>query len=387
MRSPWFAAAARAPLGAQAFVRSGSLVRTGRRAGAVVWATIGLWLGATGCGGTSDQTRLPLRAKAPLRALDDSAWQRVGGAQADGEDELDARAGFLSAVPWPDGGLLVLDGVRLRMFGADGAERWRVGAKGRGPWEFVSLASACRIAGDTIVAFDAGTRRLSVLAADGTPVRLIEASAFGMVMPHACLRAGTVLAVSPRAAAGGQIGSAMVTALGADGSVRDSLGPLPFTSQDRVAAIIGHDDWLWSAAPWEPVLRRLRADGAVLAQYRLAEPARQLTDAEAERSRTTEAARGSGGAGRPADRRAPWFDEAVPGHAGAIWLRTFDPSDGSDAEWAGVSPDGTLIGRFTVPRSRRVMLQAVTETGVWLLRRDGDDGHAVFEFRRFVGAW
>jgi hypothetical protein len=75
----------------------------------------------------------------------------------------------------------------------------------------------------------------------------------------------------------------------------------------------------------------------------------------------------------------------VPGHAGAIWLRTFDPNDAPDAEWAGVSPDGRLIGRFTVPRSTRVVLQAVTETGVWLLRRDGDDGHAVFEFRRFAG--
>ncbi len=328
--------------------------------------------------------RLPLRASAPPWELVDSADVRIGGATDSAADEFDVRSGLLSAIPWPDGGLLVLDGSRLRRFSPDGLEAWRVGTTGRGPWEFASLASVCRTRGDTIFAFDAGTRRLSILDGDGSPIDMIDAAALGIAPLHACLGTGAVLMVSPTAATPDGGFRATIRSVRADGTPQDVVDSLPFMSHGRLAVLVAHEDWFWSAAPWHNELRRMREDGTVLSTYQLAEAERTLSEEEARNSRTMEAAMGSGEAGPDASRVAPWFDEAVPGQDGALWLRTFDTDTSSDAAWAGISAEGSLLGRFTLPRTREVVLVAVTELGVWLLRRDTPDGHAIFEYRRFA---
>ena len=354
-----------------------------RARGFVVSAACTFAIVACACNGSSDN-QLPLRSSAPLWLLSNTADVRIGGAKDSVDDEFDARSALLTAIPWPDGGLVVLDGSRLRRFSVDGRELWRSGARGRGPWEFESLVSVCRTRADTLIAFDAGTRRLSVFAPDGTPVRMTEAAALGIVPLHACLGTGAVLAVSPSSATAAGGFNATVRTVNTAGVPQDSVGTLPFMSQGRLAVLVAHDDWLWSAAPWKNELFRLRTDGTVIARYTFAEPERMLSGQEAADSRTIEGAMGSGGADPAAADIAPWFDEAVPGHDGALWLRTFDTRNADDAEWVGISPNGSLLGRFTLPRAREVVLVAVTGRGGWLMRRDTPDGPAVFEFRRLA---
>lgn len=106
-----------------------------------------------------------------------------------------------------------------------------VGRRGPGPWEFLTMASACRTRGDTIVAFDAGTRRLSVLAADGRPSHMTDVAALGIVPMYACLGGGGGITVTPTADRDNTSMLASLRTVQTDGTPQDSLGRVPFMAE------------------------------------------------------------------------------------------------------------------------------------------------------------
>lgn len=75
-----------------------------------------------------------------------------------------------------DGGVAVADGQAgdVRWFGPDGRLVARAGGLGDGPGEFRRIGSTQRLAGDTIVVFDAGTRRLTTFDSRGALVRTVS---------------------------------------------------------------------------------------------------------------------------------------------------------------------------------------------------------------------
>lgn len=84
----------------------------------------------------------------------------------------------LSAVRFSDGGVVVANsGTReLRLFDSLGRHERSVGARGSGPGEFDGLIELTKLPGDSIAAFDSGTRRVTIFDRSGDIV--------GSVSPH-----------------------------------------------------------------------------------------------------------------------------------------------------------------------------------------------------------
>lgn len=337
-----------------------------------------------GCGESEPTIEGPLvppRSEATMLTLADVPSARVGNAPASVADEFDARNGFLSAVAMADGGLIVLDGVRVTRFDASGAQQWSVGAKGRGPGEFASVVSACTIPGDTLVVFDMSERRLSVVAPEGRLVKAEEMSAFGFMQNAACLVDGTVMFLAPTARTAEGSVSAVVRTVNTDFALVDSVTTLPLTSGTQVASILSSGSTIWSADPVRRELQVWGLNGKVQQAFSLSEPDITLSASDASRAQAVVPAAGSDLSAPPAPTQAPYFTEAQVDAAGRLWLRSFNTDAEAPAEWVGITTDGALIGRFTVPDAS-AQLSAITREGIWLLRRDGTEP-ASFDFYPF----
>jgi hypothetical protein len=80
----------------------------------------------------------------------------------------------------PDGGVaLANDGTHeVLVFDPSGRRRFAFGGEGDGPGEFRSLETLWRGPGDTLVAFDRGLNRATLISLDGTPGRMIPLPRF-----------------------------------------------------------------------------------------------------------------------------------------------------------------------------------------------------------------
>lgn len=98
----------------------------------------------------------------------------------DGDDAYVFHEAF-TALRLSNGVIVVGDrGSRtLRLFDADGRHLRTVGRQGSGPGEFRSLSSVQRIAGDTLVVWDGGLRRVSTVDAAGEFVGEVSAALLG----------------------------------------------------------------------------------------------------------------------------------------------------------------------------------------------------------------
>jgi len=115
----------------------------------------------------------------------------VGGMKDDANDEFIHTNGFLNAIPLNDGGVLVLDWAKLRLFDSGGRQVRVIGRKGQGPNEFLYLTAACQTRGDTLVVFDQNNFRISILTGKGELVR--QFSAGGKMLHSYCFDDGTFI--------------------------------------------------------------------------------------------------------------------------------------------------------------------------------------------------
>lgn len=85
------------------------------------------------------------------------------------------------------GGVLVEDGLlvadagamELRAFSDDGRHLWSFGTRGQGPGEFLDIARLDRYRGDSLLVFDRGTQRGTIVAGDGSGARTFRIGAPG----------------------------------------------------------------------------------------------------------------------------------------------------------------------------------------------------------------
>lgn len=340
-----------------------------------------------GCGESAPDIEgplVPLRSEATSLSLAAAPSVRVGNAPATPALEFDARNGFLGAIAMADGGLIVLDGVRVTRFDASGGQQWSVGAMGRGPGEFASVVSACTIPGDTLMVFDMSERRLSVVAPEGSIVKAEEMSAFGFMQNAACLVDGTVMFLAPTSRTAEGSVAAVVRTVNTDFALVDSVTTLPLTTSSQVASILSSGSTIWSADPTRRELQVWGLNGKVQQAFSLSEPDVTLSESDAAMAQAVVPAAGSDVSAPPAPTQAPYFTEAQVDVAGRLWLRSFTTDREAPAEWVGVTTDGELAGRFTVP-DPSAQLAAVTREGIWLLRRDGTEP-ASFDFYPFSAA-
>ena len=132
------------------------------------------------------------RSSQPLYRIDPMPLVDLGTAGA--EDEF---APPVFSVRLHDGGIVVATGAtELRFYDAKGKKLRSFGRKGGGPGEFQRIQFLGVMAGDTIVAFDAGTRRLTVVSPGGGLVRTLPLANPSRRLVAGLLPGGRILAGS-----------------------------------------------------------------------------------------------------------------------------------------------------------------------------------------------
>lgn len=151
---------------------------------------------------------------------------QVGGTRETIDEELDEYGGPISGLRLSDGRLVVADGTRLKFFDTRGRLVSSAGRSGSGPGEFRRAGSLCRFGGDSILVWDAASRRVSIWTATGTLAR--EYLAPYELQTTSCLGDGSVLVGGSRSAtARPEAPMATYPMLLPTGQLGPALGPWP----------------------------------------------------------------------------------------------------------------------------------------------------------------
>ncbi len=318
----------------------------------------------------------------------------LGGVQQDPADEFHHRNGLLTGVALFAGGFVVADAAKLRLFDGRGRQSAVVGRHGRGPGEIDLLSSLCPSRGDTVVAFDYGLRRISVVSPSGQLVRQIPVVMFGSLPTAGCFDDGTFLLYTlTRRSSGGPLVSLVQMRLDDATPVRRFQLGVTLTS-DR-AQVLANGQEILVADPQSRDIHFLDRYGAPSWLLRLREHAEPMSASDAQRQAPAVPMRGSPSAGRrqlpeegpPAS--WPLFAKVlVDEGTGTIWLQDVVRDFRAPTSWVGIRRDGTVLSRLTLTASADdwmgmppIVVQ-FAHSGVWLLRRDSD-GAASFAFFRF----
>lgn len=291
-----------------------------------------------------------------------------------------------NAVRLPDGGIAVANAGtnEVRLFGVDGAFRAVMGREGQGPGEFQRLTSVRRYRGDSLVAFDYWSRRITVLSSTGELARV--ASLQGLLRSNQLHVLGDGrfvvqgMSIEAMANARGRVRTpAPLVLVSADGVASDTIAvPDGYESHmfddgdagvplGRDAYVAVHDDLVYLGDATELEFRVLGLDGAVRV---VRVPAYDLAVPEAERDSIRSQILSSMTNLPPALRpvaeamaaevplRRPAYSGLVVDSEGFVWLapfreRAYVPEGRSPQprDWLVFAPGGEWLGRVRLPAS------------------------------------
>lgn len=321
---------------------------------------------------------------------------------------------FSPATWWEDSGIaLVADDQSILVVGGDGRVRDRFGRKGRGPGEFEQVVGLS-VSGDTILALDARTRRLTSRLPNGAvQVQAVQwpLGAQDPIEPLA-LSARTIV-FNVRYSSDPKISSEVVLIVRAriDGSIIDTVGPMyvagtsgrvsfpggsltfsqPFVGADQLA-IDSRSGWV--ALVHQPQTRFnghgsntrvIVRSSARSGEFQLTGRPVPLADGTvrawldenavrwASRLGGVSPARQALAAQLVRPRNHPSVRRALVGHDGAVWLLR-SPIDAPNAQWSIVDSRGNAVG--TALLSPESHLLVVSASGAWALE-ESEDGEQI----------
>ncbi len=327
----------------------------------------------------------------------DSLFPPIGEGEDEGPRALFRVSG---GVRLHDGGVAIANGGtgEIRLFDASGEHRATFGRSGGGPGEFRTLTLLARRPGDTLVVYDAGQRRVSVLHPESGIVR--EQS-----LPS---DAGRVVVVLPD---GGMIGSgsaggllqptdglvrpqAQLRLLSADGALIRALDEYasnesgvsvsgqraiirtPPFARRTVFAAFGNGYVVADQA--QPELRLFGRDGALERIVRIGTEVQPVTRAhlDAHLERVLASAPADGRASIRAGFEAmqlpshlPAFGEVRVGHDSTIWVADHPEPGTERSQWTVLGSDGHALARVALP-DRAVLLDVGAD---WVLMQLRDE--------------
>ena len=182
----------------------------------------------------------------PYRGLADYDMQ-VGA--VDGDPEY-AFSQITDLALTADGSLVVSDaaGQELRVFDPEGNFIRTIGGPGGGPGEFSTAPTIAGVSGDTVVTFDRRASRVTLFETNGELVETVDLSAVGAADAVIRMADGTYLAqsrwIDPNARISFhemrlELDSAVVTRLGSDGDVLDTVQVIPDRTRARIVQDAG----------------------------------------------------------------------------------------------------------------------------------------------------
>ena len=320
------------------------------------------------------------------------------------------------ATKLPDGRIVVANtGTHeLRMFDAVGTHLATWGGKGEGPGEFEYLTDVERWPGDSIVAWIAPRRGMSVFDADGNYGRTLWLREVGAwFWPESAAANGTLMAVHRPEGAD----TTVVHLRDGEGRVRSSFGTHPGSEPYR-KNVDGRRWLFWKILGREPVwtpwgdrvaightgryeIKAFRADGSLerIVRRDLVRRAPAQADIEADIDERLpihglpEAEADSVRAelrplyeGVPVAEHLPAFASIMTDAAAHLWVEEYESvTDDFPARlWTVFDPDGRVLGFFETPKDWRIfeigedyiLVRVLAELDVetvqvWPLERDG----------------
>lgn len=332
---------------------------------------------------------LHLPARSEMREtlhLESVGQRRGGGLAEDLDDEITQRNPHLSGFSLPSGEFVVLDVSRLRIYSARGQLTSTLGRPGAGPGEARLFTRACVATRDTFVAFDEGTRRISVATRESGIVRQVVVAEAGYPRTQHCFGDGTLL--FHRAAAGSREMRDLLR-IDTSGRVLGTLMTFPTRTSWSTIHFAAHAGRLVVADPLTTDVRVLDPSGNLLTIVRFEEEVGRLSQSELRRVGAVPArASGASRAGSYESRR-PLYSQIFYGSDNTLWFRDFEVGSNANAAWTGISVTTGTVHRFAIdghpvadsrPQAR---LQEVDSRGVTFLYTNREDGAKSFEYFAF----
>lgn len=218
-----------------------------------------LLVAVVGCSGSEgERSASAVRDSAGIRIVENSAaappetWAVADTPLADigaaSGDSLQQLFRVQDAVRLSNGRIAVANAGtgEIRFYDAGGRHVETAGGQGQGPGEFQRLGLLCRLPGDTLLAWDRLSRRVSVFGPDGAFHRSFALEHPGertLVGLAGCFGDGTLITSASRIVSPGQVDMEPGRKRGAETFVRFSSSGL-FT--DTVARIPGDASYLWA---------------------------------------------------------------------------------------------------------------------------------------------
>lgn len=306
------------------------------------------------------------------------------------------------ALRLPDGDIVIADGSNQLLFFDDkGGFLRAVGGSGSGAEQFLSLRGIA-LAGDTILAFDAGGgrvvsydqagRRLGASSLIATPGALSYYRMGGPTTEGVLLlpdvfpapdapRPGVYWDPLPnvRFAPTGAMRDTVGDFSGMDMYVNGQISAVPPFGRRSSAVVAGGKLYIGDGGTWE--VHVYDGDGQleriVRWQHRTAPVSKAIADSlvSASVAAVTKPSQQQGMRQlfqlMPMPKRQPAFDALVVDSTGDIWLRDYRPNVlPTLARWHVFGPDGRLLGAVTLPRN----LQVMAIGGDWILGSWADNG-------------
>jgi hypothetical protein len=289
-----------------------------------------------------------------------------------------------------DGAVVVLDGgnARVLAFGSDGRFLWSQGRDGEGPGEYQRAQNLLVLPGDSVLVYDSGARRVTVLGPEGGMARdytPVPPEGALMNAPMALVADGLTLSTSGAMFGdldGGTTGRAERPAesfilTDTRGAPVDTLGSLPGREMWMVAneqfvsvrslpfakraVADGAAGRIVLAVTDRPEWRILDASGAVTRIVRLAAEPPEVTPADWDRARDASIPEDADAEVRnrvmlefeemSRPDRWPAFSDLLLDDQGHLWVQRFAPpwEEDGPASWWVFNPDGILLGEVALP--------------------------------------
>lgn len=334
------------------------------------------------------------RAKAPeVFKLGSSAWLDVGGLETDPDVEFNPSQGYLRGAFLSDGGLAVIDVVRLHLFDKSGKRLKIVGRQGKGPEEFTYITSICRTRRDTLVISDQNARRVAVRAGDGTAVRTFLQDTLGSPSFSSCLDDGTIVLSKMNSSKPGSPSTRRLTRVRLDGSIVNVIGEFDAGTFDMVTqsspTVAAQGQSIYWGDPRSSEVRIYNAAGKLTRIVRSADVGETITNEEVERRfRSTipmntppaeVTARMDRMRSMPHASKWPTYLQVLVDPRGRLWLQDYVKQFPSADGWTQFDEQGRLVGRLVIPappKDQRAMQVISFGTNEVLVRRTDADGGA-----------